>query len=234
MLLITTLALKPALPLIPIKDTPNIEFELQVSKNVLNIMILLAIRCAVSLNYVLNSKLRSSYHYFLNKLIQIISLFLFRIHFSSDLSLFLCLTLVIELIADLIYIICKEQRRGFFDSRLNYVYYLIRAMMSVCATMFYNFAYHYSTHSTAFLCFLILCTSCHCFCLIKDSFYCLLTRNLLLIVWTVLLVKVTSFVALEQLLTIDFRQELSSNWIVTHIFMYSLSAFIIFLVFKNK
>lgn len=46
-------------------------------------------------------------------------------------------TILIEHMGDVVYIMCKEQRFGYFDSRLYYLYYVIRIIAkSICMLIF--------------------------------------------------------------------------------------------------
>lgn len=140
MMLICDSRLQPLLPIYG--DKPNqvssqewIDGQMRKSVHVLIIQIILILRISSSLTYILIPKLRSNFHYCANKIFQFVSLFIFSISAlclqscslaQSLVVVTLYMTVVVELLADYVYIICKQQRVGYLDSRLFYKHYLIR------------------------------------------------------------------------------------------------------------
>lgn len=52
-------------------------------------------------------------------------------------SLFVIATLLVEYLADVVFVYCREQRFGYFDSRLNYYFYVIRLTATYLCVMLF-------------------------------------------------------------------------------------------------
>lgn len=146
-------------------------------------------RCFSSLVYICFYKHRYNMHYLLNKTMQIVCLFIFHLRFENHIyTLLMIITMIVEFGADCVYIYCKEQRYGYFDSRLNYNNYLLRICTSYFALIIfsiYSLEFSADIPRIGVLFSILVCSLIHLVCVLKDSIYSLLTTNMLSALWGV-------------------------------------------------
>lgn len=153
--------------------------------HILIITIFLITRLISTLFYIIFHQYRTTYHYAINKFIQTFSLFLFRItpainteelsgfaySLATGLPVIYFATTLVQYFGDVVYIMCKEQRYGYFDSRLYYVYYVVRIIVKSICILIFNMrgedAILNKSVDLNMLIFIIVCASVQCYCISK-------------------------------------------------------------------
>lgn len=165
---------------------------MQASSHELYLGLLLLGRIVLALAYAGLSSWRTTPHYLALKLVQHACLLVCRGPLPCSFAIPMVIVCSIEFMADAVYIGCKEQRRGYVDSRLSYGCYLFRMACSSALTLLFNWL-DLASHNRTMLLLLLICGVVHCYFVSRDSVYSLLFRNCLLIAWTLAIFNLLYF-----------------------------------------
>ncbi len=179
------------------------------NENYLWVGLIILVRALSSLVHILLSK--NNCHYMANKIVQLGCLILFKVPLFSFLFPFFGLVCLIEYVSDLVYILCKEQRRGYADSRLDYNCYITRMFgSSICVVLFNIIMQQYST---AIMIFLLIIAVVHTWHIASDTLYSLATRNFLVVMWLAVVFNIFYFLLLIYAPVILVVNFLINRWV---------------------